>query len=248
MILSSNLYGSFKGNPFIIGTTNRNEYYPVYAATHFIDRIYDNNNYYNGERLMENIVNEVSFYKKPTNGAERRYGSLSKYADLIEALTKSVNSDVFEFTISETSYYLTCNKGYIADIDDNILLILCTKSTTLFDDDGNIIPNNLRLYVSNNFVTNPIYKNVYKKIDSEYIHFCYENDIEVVFTTSEKIQKQVFKNDFEVTFDNLSQLQEHLTSGLGDNIFFNEEEYLIEHNAIEAPVKEQDADYEELPF
>jgi hypothetical protein len=219
MILDNSLYGNFYGNPFVIGTTNRNEYYPVYAVSdELIEQVY----HYRGERLSEPIIDGILLYKKPINNAKRKYGGLNKYADLFTCLSQSAKSDVFEFTINDESHYLNCSKGYMSDIDDNILLVLCSNSPQLFNHRGELITKNLRLYVSNRLVNNEVYKNIFKKIDSEYIHFCYENDIDVIFTTPEKIQKQVFNNDFKVEFDNLTELHEHLNSGIGNNLFFDE--------------------------
>lgn len=232
MILDNSFYGDFYGNPFVIGTTNKNEYYPVYAASNDLVR----RSYQSGEPLMEHIIDDISLYKKLKNEAKRRYGGITKYADLFYCLRQSIKPDVFEFVISDYHYYLNCTKGYISDADDNILLILCTNSQQMFDHRGNLITKNLKLFVSNRLINNEIYKNIYKKIDSEYIRFCYQKDIDVVFTTSEKIQKQVFSNDFEVRFDNLTQLNDHLNSGIGNNLFFDESPY--------QPVVE-DAEYEE---
>lgn len=224
MILANSYHGRFNGNPFIIGTTDKNEYYPAYAAS-------DNllNDYYRGnERLSENVLNDILLYKKPVNNAITKRSGMSKYADLFYNLQYSINSDVFEFVVNDVHYYLTCSKGYIADIDDNILLMLCTNNEDLFDDRGNLQSKNLKLFVSNRLINDSIYKNIFKKIDSEYIHFCYENDIDVVFTTSDKIQNTVFSNNFEVKFDNLTELNDHLNSGVGNNLFFSEDIYLNE--------------------
>lgn len=227
MILANSYHGSFTGNPFIIGTTDKNEYYPAYAASDdLLSSGYTRRR--SSERLSELVLNDILLYKKPVNAAINKYGGITKYADLFYCLQYSISSDVFEFTVNDVKYYLTCSKGYIADADDNILLLLCTNNEDLFDNRGNLQSKNLKLFVSNKLINNSIYKNIFKKIDSEYIHFCYENDIDVVFTTSEKIQNSVFSNNFKVDYNNLTELNDHLNGGVGSNLFFSEEIYLNE--------------------
>ena len=63
-------------------------------------------------------------------------------------------------------------------------------------------------------------------------------DIDVFFTSSEKITNSVYQNEFEVSYNNLTELHEHLNSGIGNNLFFDESIY------HQLPEEET----EELPF
>jgi len=218
MILSKKSFGNFIFNPLVIGTSDKSEYYPVYTIL--------KNSYSSragGKYLpLEGISSNVFLFYKPRNYAELWEGS-HRYDDLFGGLALSMKPKVFKFTFNDISHSLHFNKGYIADKDDNILLVLCTNSLEVFNEDNELITENLRLYISTRFIKNEIYKNIYKRIDRDYIHYCYDKGIEVVFTTSEKIEQQVFNNNFKVEFENLTELNEHLNSGVGNNLFFEED-------------------------
>lgn len=212
MIIRNHIYGEFDANPFVIGTTNKNDYFPIYS-------VFENDNNGPDNLLSEHIVDEIFLYKKPSNFCYTKTG-IGRYGDLFSVLSDSGKVRVYAFTHNEVPYYLNCMKGYIADKDDNILLILTTNSYDVFDRNDKLNFKCLKLFVSNELVVNEIYKNLFKKINSEYLQYCYENDIEVVFTNSLKIQKEVYSNDFDVSFNNLEELNNHLNSGIGNNLFY----------------------------
>lgn len=221
MILEKRVYGNFQGNPFIIGSTVKNQYFPIYAVSMVSSNVNRSDIlYYNGDPLSEELLPNVFLYKKPLNVTNERYANLNKYADLFYHLSTTVKPSSYEFTYSDVSYFLNCNKGYLADSDDNILLCLCTKDKNVFDNEGKLIFSNLRLFISNRLIKEEKYKNVYKKILIEYIDYCYQNNIDVFFTTSENIENQIFKNDFVVEYSNLTELNNHLNSNIGENLFF----------------------------
>ncbi len=236
MILRNYNYGNFEGNPFVIGTTDKNEFFPIYTVFEDSRRYeYSDNVNFLSEVLYENVY----LYRKPISKSSLGYSSYSKYADLFNALQVSGKPERFGFEVNGTAHFLTITRGYIADEFDNILLILTTKSFEVFDENNDTLKSeNLRLYVSTDLVNNEIYKNIFKKIDTEYIDYCYKNNIDVIFTTSDKIHNHTFKNDFKVEFNNLTELQEHLNSGIGNNLFFDESIY---H-------RPQEEVYKELPF
>lgn len=236
MILNRSFYGKFRGNPLIIGTTNKNEYFPVYSTNFYHQQMLDHYGYdYNDEPICENIIDNIYLYKKPVDSAKNHNAGITKYADLLHCLYTSTSADTFSFTVNDVVYFLTCSRGYIADENGNILLLLATKSQDIFVYDEELHTNNLKLFVSNRFVKEPQYKNVFKKIDTEYINFCYQNDIDVMFTTSEKITSSVYKNDFEVPFNSLTELHEHLNGDVMENYFY------------EPPVTEEE-EVADLPF
>lgn len=225
MIIKNHIYGEFKANPFIIGTTNKNNYFPIYAVFEEAAMNEPDN------MLSEHVIDNIFLYKKPYNECYKKTG-IGRYNDLFSVLSDSGKIRVYVFTFNEVPYYLNCLKGYIADKDDNILLILTTNSFNIFDRNDKLNTECLKLFVSNELITNELYKNLFKKINSEYIQYCYENDIEVVFTNSLKIQKEVYSNDFDVSFNTLEELNNHLNSGIGNNLFYSN------------PVRE----VEDLPF
>lgn len=250
MIIRNYNYGNFEGNPFVIGTTSKNKFFPVYALFENQRR----NDYYSSNDsincLSEHLVRDVFMYRKPDNKAIRNYANYTRYPDMINSLQTSGKPEVFQFLVNDEPHYINIMKGYISDKFDNILMLLTCKSeyikpnqhylsadifTNGLDDlDG----NKLQLFVSNEFITNEIYKNVYKKVDAEIIQQCLKLDIDVFFTTSEKISKSIYQNEFEVSYNNLTELHEHLNSGIGNNLFFDESIY------HQLPEEET----EELPF
>jgi len=220
MILSRHLRGSFYGNPFVIGTTDKNEYYPVYAAFNNENSLTVRN--HNGKLLNEFIIGNIYLYKKPSIEAKNLNRIGNRYEDLYYFFEDSIFSNIYEFIYKNINHKLYVSKGYISDVNDNILLILCTNSTELFDNENNINTQHLKLFVSNQFILDEKYKNVFKRINSKYISYCYKNDIEVVFTTSRKIEEQVFKNNININFSSITELTEHLKNDVGKNLFFGE--------------------------
>ena len=55
-----------------------------------------------------------------------------EYDDLFNVLKEYVEPKVYSFTVNDETHYLTCLKGYIADKDDNILLLLGTKDIDIY--------------------------------------------------------------------------------------------------------------------
>lgn len=216
MIINQYNWGKFEGNPFVIGTTDLNEYFPVYTIG------YDNN--YNS--ILETVIQDVALYQKPQNKSISRTG-FTRYDDLFNVLKEYVEPKVYSFTVNDETHYLTCLKGYIADKDDNILLLLGTKDIDIYDPYDVLKVEKLKLFVSTELIKNPIYKNLFKKLSTEYIDYCYQNDIEVVYTTSNNIQSRTFKNNFNLNINNLEELNALLNSGIGEDLF-NDEPVLVQ--------------------
>ena len=251
MIIRDYNYGNFEGNPFVIGTTSKNKFFPVYALFENQRR----NDYYSSNDsincLSEHLVRDVFMYRKPDNKAIRNYANYTRYPDMINSLQTSGKPEVFQFLVNDEPHFINIMKGYISDKFDNILMLLTCKSefikpnqmtltADIFKSNYSEELNNekLQLFVSNEFITNEIYKNVYKKVDAEIIQKCLLLNIDVFFTSSEKITNSVYQNEFEVSYNNLTELHEHLNSGIGNNLFFDESIY------HQLPEEET----EELPF
>lgn len=251
MIIRDYNYGNFEGNPFVIGTTSKNKFFPVYALFESHRR----NDYYGSVEsvncLSEHLVRDVFMYRKPENKAIRNYSTYTRYPDMINSLQTSGRPEVFQFLVNDEPHFINIMKGYISDKFDNILMLLTCKSefikpnqmtltADIFKPNYSEELNNekLQLFVSNEFITNEIYKNVYKKVDAEIIQKCLLLNIDVFFTSSEKITNSVYQNEFEVSYNNLTELHEHLNSGIGNNLFFDESIY------HQLPEEET----EELPF
>lgn len=242
-------YGNrnFIGSKYKLATTDLTEYFPVYI-TFERNRIasynygYDNNQLHN--KLAELIINDVYLYRKPERlSLQPGLTTYHNYNYLFEALKVNNGTIKYLFSHNEEPYYLNVMRGYIADNNDNILLLLTTKEYHIFDNTPkeNLKKDVLRLYVSTELMKNEIYKNIYKKIEKEYINEFYDQDIEVVFTTSEKIENNIFRNNFTVKFDSIMQLSE---------ILLTEPENILNYNFdVEVVVTSNTDDVEEeLPF
>lgn len=204
MIVSKRNYGRFVRNKFKIASSIDNKYVPIYATSFF-----NSQNFLEEHTAITNVFDNLFLYYRPANRANLRITDNSKYDVLLDVLKSSLTPSTYKFIYLGESYYLNCLKGYIADEKDNILLCLTSKTKIYFEE--NVLKHsNLRLFVSVELLKNEIYKNFYKKINSLYIEYCYENAIEVIFTTSEKIEEKLYKNSFKVEFSNLTELNEHL--------------------------------------
>ena len=82
------------------------------------------------------------------------------------------------------------------------------------------------MFVANELLTVKYYKNVFRKLNTMFLDYCYQNDIEVVFTSSKKIEKEVFKSGVNIKFDSATELNNILQSGIGENYFFDASNYI----------------------
>ena len=215
-------FGKFEGNPLVIGVTSANEYYPIYTLNN--DPGYINNPGYTNNR--EELINGIYIYQKPVNRiGTKRYGAFSNYSDLFRCLQHGFKESRFNFKYADENHLLNCMKGYLADDEDNILMVLATRSDNIYLREHDLFSSELnveeiRLYVSTRLLMEEKYKNVYKKLEKDYIRSCYDHHIEVMFTTSEKIEEMVFSNHFHVDFDSITELNDHLNSDVAEELLF----------------------------
>jgi len=215
MITSKEIHYQFDGNTLIIGTTDASEYYPFYS-------LFNSSN--NGNPSTEIVDNIFLYYKHKNPIKVRHYYDINTYSQLFSSMKSDARISVFRFILDGRYYKIASSRGYLSDKDDNILLILCTNSRSV-NAEGEIDTQNLKLFVSTEFQDNEIYKNIYKRVYREYIQYCYVNNIDVVFSTSEKIEEQVFNNNFELKFNNLTELKEHLNNEVKSIYSFDESVY-----------------------
>ena len=79
MIIRNHIYGEFTANPFVIGTNNKNDYFPIYSAFDSYENNEDN-------KLLEHIIDEIFLYKKPSNFCHTKTG-IGRYGDLFYILS-----------------------------------------------------------------------------------------------------------------------------------------------------------------
>lgn len=229
-------YHTITNDVYKVGTTNRNDYIPVYALLEQRKQT----GYRAGHEFgtfSDHIVDNIFLYYKPAhfNGRDRSsdFNLIPTFPRLLESFIQYETNSIYTFRADNNKYYLNISGGCIIDIEGNILMVLCTKSSEIISSssyipylttdsiyrDENIISDNLLLMVSTEFLTNPIYKTLYKKIEKEIVQYCYNNKIDVIFTNSEKIENNLYKNDFDISFNSLEELNNTLNSGLGEILF-----------------------------
>lgn len=242
--------GNFHGSQTILATTNLNEYFPAYV-TYERDRrenhIFSSRGQEPQNKLADIISNDVYLYRKPERlNLISTFSSHDTYIQLIKVLENNVANIRYMFTYNDVQHYLNIRLGYIADSQDNILLLLTTNDFFIFDKDKKLKKNCLRLYISTEFIKNEIYKNFYKRLEKDYISKFYEKDIEVVFTTSQKIEEKTFKHNFNLEFNNLTELETLLAEEPNSIMAWEEEEgtnMIVPYNYEIEQVVEED-----LPF
>ena len=238
---------SFNEKALDLSITSKNKFFPLYVM-----------------HTNKNLVKDVFSYTKPLYKG-RIINKLS-YPGLIQDLRRRLSLTKYCFSIKENSSFIFGMKGLILDENFNILLAMSINSTNPIitydkdDDYDEIDTKKVKLFVSTEFLINPVYKNLYKKIHTDYILKCYEEKIETVFTTSEKIDSSLFGNDFKVEYNSLTELTEHLNNPYTiDALFFNEDDYIVgkeydifENSSEEGPVEDllvqTDLSYSDLPF
>ena len=250
-MITTRVTGNFHGSQNILATTNLNIYFPVYTTyerERYQNHVYTNNRGHEPENKLADIIsNDVYLYRKPERLSLISSSSIyDTYTYLFSTLEKNVGNIKYMFTYNDVQHYLNIRLGYIADTQDNILLLLTTNDFFIFDKDKKLKKNCLRLYISTEFVKNEIYKNFYKRLEKDYISKFYEEDIEVVFTTSQKIEEKTFKHNFNLEFNNLTELETLLAEEPNNIMAWEEEEgtdIRVPYNyEIEQVVEE------ELPF
>ena len=221
-ILSKDTIGNFRGNAFVIGTTLKNKYYPVYIIDEEYEKRVSFSNAYE-QTLHQKIINDILIYKKPLfNRSILEDDTNFNYVGFFRRLRSTVKLCKFKFKFNQEDYNICVMRGYLTDDWNNILLCLCTKSHNIFNEKGELITSNLKLFISNELINNSIYKNVFKMLNKEYIDFFYKNDIDVVFTTSKKIQNRIFGNHFKLEFKNINELNNHLKTEVKHLLNFDE--------------------------
>lgn len=224
LLFNDNFNGSFRENPFVIGSSISSPIVPIICISNYIGV---------GE-------GEINYYKPLSRESDRIYRF--KMPDFLDYLNNNIELMKFDIGGSDESTVIKVGKGYIADDNDNILLSLGVTNKNFFDwtyqrrEYGRTIMYNpalkelpiskdLCLLVSNTLVVDKKYALFYKKLCASYINDAYINDIEVRFVTSEKIEELNYSNEFSLRFNTIEQLQSHLESAVPQIFFLNDSSY-----------------------
>lgn len=184
----------------VTGTSDCNEYIPFYA-------VFDHN-MLSFEGLPDVRVLE---YSQPTNMA---VASSSQYPILIQRLISRNSVSAFKFRVSGETKKVFVIRGMMWDTRGNILFSLNINTsyvlgTPLEEIQANPDPTKFILTISNEFTTNPEYRNLIKKVQTLYFNVGVEEGMDVVYTS--RLNSWVFKNNYvEPSFRSAAALRRHL--------------------------------------
>ena len=182
-----------------LATSSTNKFYPFYILCGPVERL--------GQSFL---------YNKPSK--DKINNVIGRYDHLFLSLNSKLTINRFEFTFSDTIHHIFVLKHCILNEKGQIILLMT------FDDESLLFDSVLReenkefedkskfkLFVSTEFLLEPKYTNVWKKLDKEYISKCYKKGIRVEFTISNKIDQIVFKNNLNINFTSVNDLVTHLS-------------------------------------
>lgn len=181
---------------------------------------------------------ENDLYYKPAKPSSI-YKSKISYDDVLYKLHSTIclGSTVNMFKYENEDYPIYSQLGYLWTEDHTLLMLTTNDPENTFTPDGkDVYYDKLRLYISTEFMTDIIYKNIYARINKEYIQECFEKGVEIIYTTSEKIDKYIFTNPYVKNIVDIPTLMENI----------NEEGFNL--LTFVPPVETTEEVIEELPF
>lgn len=212
--VDSNFDNQFIGIDYVIGTSDASEYIPIVSATD-----------------MTYIATRIAIYHKPLGEFQERLPKLNR-TTVTNRLERNRNLTTCIFNrVEDINVIIKVAKGYISDENDNILLMLASKKshihyTNSYDryidsnySNAEFSKENIVLLLSTELMSNKKYSMLYKHLEKEYIADAYKQDIDVIFTTSAKIEKKCYSNNFKVEFNTIDELTNHLNSVVGQVVF-----------------------------
>ena len=184
----------------IIGTSDCNNYIPIFSiGNHNLIEFEDNT------KVLE--------YTMPITDNDSGRAS-RQYAGLFNHLKVGVGILKYTLVINSVEHIFYVVRGAMYDPEGNFLMSLTINSeyllnTPLLEIISSTNPKMFTLFISPNFVTNPIYKNVYKKFGLEWYPICREVGIDIIET--KEIKDWTFINNFRVPhFKTVTKLKKHL--------------------------------------
>jgi hypothetical protein len=189
----------------IIGTSDCNTHIPLYSL--FIHTLYN----FQDRKIIE--------YTLPNTDIGVNSG---RYPNLFQVL--NANGMFLKFTYKVENVYkvIYCTKGLIYDENNKILMCLCLESSLIENFNLQEIfqitdTSKFVLMLSTSFLTDPIYKNVRKKILEKYETICREEKIDILHTHS--IEDKLFKNNvqnrkFKSVIEMKKYLKEEVPKGI----------------------------------
>ena len=184
----------------ITGTSDCNEYIPVYAISNHKLLVFKDSN----AKVME--------YNMPINDIQS-YNYVRTYADMIIKIKDARNPCKYNFKVAGVNHNLNLDRGMVYDNNGNILMCLAINKDYLFSLDSEVLKTNpdytqFVIFISN-LLDDPLYKNIKKKLNELYIDIAKQIGLDIV--TTSRINNWLFKNNTKpLKFKNIIQLNKHL--------------------------------------
>lgn len=198
--LPQSAYNKSNYKSITTGTSDCNEYIPVFAITN--------------HELIVFKTSEVKIMEYSMPLANNHYPYVRQYAYVIEKLRSTLYPIKCIFKVQGIPYNLYIDRGILFNEQGEILLALAINTKYLFSlskDDfkkEEVDSDKFVLFLSKE-LDNPTYKNLKKKLDTLYINEAIALGIDVVI--SSKIPKWIFKNNVEpIKFKSVAKLNKHL--------------------------------------
>ena len=201
--LNSILQTSFVENNYrtrITGTSDCNEYIPVYAISSHKLLVFKDSN----AKVME--------YSMPINDIQG-YNYVRTYVDMIIKIKDARSPCKYNFKVAGVNHNLNLDRGMVYDNSGNILMCLAINKDYLFSLDSEVLKINpdytqFVIFVSN-LLDDPLYKNIKKKLNELYIDIAKQVGLDIV--TTSRINNWLFKNNTKpLKFKNIIQMNKHL--------------------------------------
>ena len=184
----------------ITGTSDCNEYIPVYAiSSHTLLTFKDSD-----IKVME--------YNMPTSEISG-YNSIRTYSDLAYYLKEVRNPNRYNFKLAGVNHNVNVDRGMLYDNSGNVLMCLAINKEYLFEIDSETLktsPDYTKFVVFiSNLLDDPIYKNIKKKINELYINIAKQVGLDII--TTSRINNWLFKNNVKpMKFKTVAKLNKHL--------------------------------------
>jgi hypothetical protein len=192
-----------------------------------------------------------TYYKPSITSSVRTKASSSK--NILHSLNDE--AQVTKYLFGDKVYYI--NKGLVTDSLGKILLILTIKKEVLVEYDylkrntfhhthARFSYDNFVLFISSEMSCNPLHSVFYRRIQKNYLSFCYEKGMEVRTVPSSVIEKNTFANSLNLRFNSITELDYHLRNEVKYFLNADEGESVTRALQINIPPVDMEEDVEVL--
>ena len=197
--------GSYKTK--ITGTSDCNEYIPVYAINCHKLLTFKEPNVETEEYSLK-----VMEYSMPIVEIAV-YNYVRTYVDFIYQITSARNPTKYNFKLAGVNHNLNVDKGLVYDNNGSILMCLAINKEYLFNVSTEVLqtaPDYTKFVIFiSNMIDEPIYKNIKKKLNELYINIAKEIGLDIV--TTSRINNWLFKNNVKpLKFKTVAEMNKHL--------------------------------------